>query len=141
MLLEVRCGATTVWEHWGGEGVPGVGLLDHGMNSFNHYSFGSQFLWVLEHAVGVTPTSPGYDTIRVAPLPPSSAVPIKAATVTIETQRGRIRSGWEITEAADGRRHLTLTVEIPPNVKAEVVVPGGGTHTVGSGTYTFAAIL
>lgn len=47
-LHQVRLGATTVWERWDGWSPEG-GFADPGMNSFNHYAFGSALAWMLDH--------------------------------------------------------------------------------------------
>jgi alpha-L-rhamnosidase len=43
----VKKGATTWWERWNGD------TGDPGMNSYNHYAFGSVMAWVYRRAAGI----------------------------------------------------------------------------------------
>ena len=58
------------------------------------------------------------------------------ARVEYRSVRGTISSAWR----REGDE-LTLEVEIPPNVTATVVVPGGETVEVGSGRHAFSGGL
>ena len=67
-LYSVTRGATTVWEHWDG-------IMENGefwskwMNSFNHYAYGAVIDWVYEKAAGIQPAQPGFQRVKVAPMP------------------------------------------------------------------------
>ena len=56
------------------------------------------------------------------------------ARVVYRSVRGTISSAWR--RKGD---EIQLEVEIPPNVAATVVVPGGETVEVGSGRHAFTA--
>ena len=112
--FEVRHGATTIWERWD-SWTPQTGFADPGMNSLNHAALGSVADWLHEHLAGLAPGSPGYRTILVRPRP---AAGIEWARASHESQHGRHSVEW----ATDGRR-LEVTVEVPPNTFAEVVIP------------------
>jgi alpha-L-rhamnosidase len=114
----IRHGATTIWERWDGW------TEEHGfqtalMNSFNHYSLGSVAQWLYEYVAGIRldPERPGYEHVVVSPTPGR----LDHAEATFESVRGVIRSAWR--RADDG---FALTVEVPANVTATVVVPGDG---------------
>ena len=51
-------GATTVWERWNSY-VIGVGFGNKGMNSFNHYAFGSVAQWMFGYVLGIRFTKEG----------------------------------------------------------------------------------
>ena len=67
-LYQVNLGATTMWERWDGW-TPGAGFETIGMNSFNHYAFGSVGEYLYGVVGGIKPASPGYKTIRIQPVP------------------------------------------------------------------------
>ena len=54
----VKKGATTWWERWNGD------TGDPGMNSYNHYAFGSVMAWVYRRAAGIDTdsTEPAFTT-------------------------------------------------------------------------------
>jgi alpha-L-rhamnosidase len=125
----IRHGATTIWERWDGW------TAEHGfqtplMNSFNHYSLGSVAQWLYEYVAGIRIQRPGYEHVLIAPVPGE----LEHASATLRTLRGPIRSAWR---QANG--DFELTVEVPANVTATVILPGSGeTIEVGSGSHDFA---
>jgi alpha-L-rhamnosidase len=125
----IRHGATTIWERWDGW-TETAGFQTAMMNSFNHYSLGSVGQWLYEHVAGIRAAKPGYEHVLIAPEPGELA----SARATYRSVRGPITSAWR--QDAD---ELTLEVEIPANVTATVVVPGGETVEVGSGRHVFSA--
>ena len=119
----IRHGATTIWERWDGW-TEQHGFQTAHMNSFNHYALGSVGAWLVEHVAGIRgdPERPAYEHVVVAPVPGDLAW----ARATYASVRGPITSAWERDD--DGFR---LTVEVPANVGATVIVPGGGELTEG----------
>ena len=67
-LFQVTLGATTMWERWDGW-TPGGGFQTIGMNSFNHYAFGSVGEYLYSAVVVSIPASPGYKSILIQPVP------------------------------------------------------------------------
>lgn len=145
----IKNGATSIWERWDGW-TPEKGFQDPGMNSFAHYAFGSVVGWMYDQLAGIKSTSPGYAEIRIAPEIDTRLTRMKS---TYDSIRGKIATEWKLE-----KNRLTLKVTVPPNVAAEIVVPGGevkskdglkpagvgpssATFEVGSGTYTFEAVL
>jgi alpha-L-rhamnosidase len=127
----IRQGATTIWERWDGW-TEENGFQTPTMNSFNHYSLGSVGSWLYEHVAGIRAAQPGYAQIVIAPEPG----PLQWARATYASVRGPITSEWR--REGDTFR---LSVEIPPNVTATVVLPGGETHEIGPGRRSFRAAL
>ena len=121
-------GATTIWERWDGW-TEDRGFQTPAMNSFNHYSLGSVGSWLYEHVAGIRATKPGYAHVVIAPEPGA----LEWARASYASVRGRITSEWQ----QDGEI-FRLTVEIPPNVTATVVLPGGETTDVGPGRRSFS---
>jgi alpha-L-rhamnosidase len=119
---EVRQGATTIWERWN-TWTPEDGFADPEMNSLNHAALGTVADWLHQYLAGLAPGAPGYRTMLVRPRP---AAGIEWARATHESPHGSHAVEW----TADARR-LEVTVEVPPNTFAEVVVPDtGGTLAV-----------
>lgn len=116
-LYEVKLGATTVWERWNSVLSDGS-ISSTGMNSLNHYAYGSIAEWMYRNMCGINPVegTPGYKKIRLAPQPFGS---LRFAKAKINAQCGYIESGWEINE--DGS--LSFNFIIPFNTKAELELP------------------
>jgi alpha-L-rhamnosidase len=112
----IEQGATTVWERWDGY-VEGRGMQDPGMNSFNHWAFGSVGEWVWRNVVGINPDPerPGYRHVIIRPRPCDS---FTWARGTYRSIRGPITVDWRIE---NGR--IRLKTVVPPNATATVHVP------------------
>jgi alpha-L-rhamnosidase len=124
-LYEVNNGATTIWERWN-SWIKESGFGDVGMNSFNHYAFGSVCEWMFESLAGFRPAEPGFARIIVEPCFTAKLDFVKAS---YESIRGRISVIWRKTN--DG---FFLYLETP--VDAEVRLPSG-IQCVGKGTHSF----
>lgn len=118
-LYSVDQGATTIWERWDGY-VKGRGFQSPGMNSFNHYAFGSVSQWIYEHILGIQPDEkqPGYHHFIIHPVPGGD---LKWATGSYHSINGMIVSDWKRKN-----NHFTLQIEIPVNTTATVYVPMWG---------------
>ncbi|MEK6701511.1 MAG: family 78 glycoside hydrolase catalytic domain [Planctomycetota bacterium] len=129
-LYQVKLGATTMWERWDGW-TPERGFQDVGMNSFNHYAFGAVGDFLYRNVAGISPASPGYRTILIAPTP----IPgLEHAAATYDSPCGLIKSAWRRTSTG-----IEYDITIPPNARAEIRLPGlaGGPVRVGSGSYHY----
>jgi alpha-L-rhamnosidase len=113
-------GATTIWERWDGIRPDGT-FNDPGMNSFNHYGLGSVGDFLYRQVAGLSPASPGYGSLRIAPQPGGD---LTSASATYETPYGKAASAW----SRSGTR-VTLKVTVPAGTWATVVVPGDGPVT------------
>jgi alpha-L-rhamnosidase len=145
-LYQVKQGATTVWEHWDGLKPDGT-MWSPDMNSFNHYAYGSVYDWVFSVLGGVDtdPERPGFDRALLKPRPGPG---LTWADTAYESVHGRIRLRWAIEGGT-----MKITVEIPPNIDAELNLPaaeagniggvlfspaeGGAAAVLGSGSYSF----
>lgn len=129
-LWSVKCGATTVWEHWNGQREDGS-FWNPNMNSFNHYAYGAVFDWVIGVACGIKPSAkaPGYQSILIAPHPDPR---LGHAQATLETAHGRLLSGWAFREG-----HITYTLRVPKGCRAHLQLPGGYSTELSSGAYRF----
>ena len=124
-IYEVENGATTIWESWHATDAGG----NPAALSLNHYAFGCVDDWMFRNITGIVPTAPGYQSFRIAPVMDSR---ITSASRSYETEYGTICVNW--VRGEDGFR---MTVEVPCNTEAEIVLPDGNCCTRGSGTYDF----
>ncbi|MCX6215035.1 alpha-L-rhamnosidase [Spirosoma sp.] len=159
--FEVVNGANTIWERWNSY-IKGKGFENNaGMNSFNHYAFGSVNEWLFGNAAGIKAEEAGYRTFIIRPeLAPEG---INAVNASYQSINGTIVSSWK----KEGNR-VRLNVVVPVNTIATVFIPTTkpesvlesnkaltaspdirviGTRdgflqvTVGSGTYQFSAVI
>ena len=156
-LFQVKLGASTMWERWDGW-TPEKGFQDPGMNSFNHYAFGSVGEYLYGMVGGISALEPGYRKILIRPVIEAG---ISAAEASYDSIRGRIACRWE----REGGM-LTMNITIPANTTARVYIPakdpaavtesgksaaaapgvalageehGAVVFEVGSGTYSFSS--
>jgi len=127
-LYEVNNGATTIWERWN-SWTEEAGFGDIGMNSFNHYAFGSVCEWMFESLAGFRPAEPGFTRIIVEPCFTQKLDFVKAFYDSIQ---GKIAVEWR--KVAGG---FELEVETP--VRAEIRLPSG-VRIVEKGTHQFKEI-
>ncbi len=113
-LYQVKLGATTMWERWDGW-TPAGGFQSVGMNSFNHYAFGSVGEYLYSVVGGIKPASSGYRSILIQPVPGTG---LTWANTSYHSTRGLISTAW--TNLANT---FNLDVVIPPNTTAQVYVP------------------
>lgn len=106
-------GATTIWEHWDSY-TEANGIRD-GMNSFNHYSFGSCTEWMYEYCLGIRAdiTAPGYERVRVEPAFDFSGK-LTWAKGYYDSARGRISAYWQKVDDT-----IEYEITIPEGIDAD----------------------
>ncbi|MCD8045339.1 MAG: family 78 glycoside hydrolase catalytic domain [Clostridiales bacterium] len=126
-LYAVNLGATTIWERWNSV-LPDGTMHPAGMNSLNHYSYGSVAEFFYEYMAGIRPLAPGFGKVKIAPVPD---IRLGHVRCSYDSVSGRYGSEWEIRE--DGT--LWMKVEVPFGCEAEVVLPdcGGENRTMNAG--------
>lgn len=120
-LAMPKNGATTVWESWEGTHAQG------GIASLNHYSKGAVCQWLFKTMCGIRVD--GENHFAIAPRPGGHFSYAKASYNSIY---GRVESGWEAADEC-----YLLTVVIPANTSADILLPNGRRETVYSGTHQF----
>ena len=115
-LFSVKNGATTIWERWD-SWTPEVGFNPDGMNSFNHYAYGSVVGWFYDTIAGLSPmaSAPGWQQFNIAPIPGGNLTYAKAS---LETPHGLAASHWRLVDG-----NFELDVTIPTNTTAHVTLP------------------
>ena len=128
-LYSVKLGATTMWERW--NSMKDDGSFDEsGMNSFNHYAYGSIGDWMYEKLAGLQIVEPGYKKSRISPGLISG---ITSASASIETVYGKLACKWE---CKNGK--IKVDIEIPANTTAIVNLPEKKEEfELGSGVYHY----
>lgn len=116
-LYEVNLGATTVWERWNSMNADGS-VSSTGMNSFNHYAYGSIVGWMFRGIAGLRPADGSYGYKRVI-IQPAADERIHFADMSYRSIAGTYRVNWRIDE----RNHIHLQVSVPFNCCAELKLP------------------
>jgi len=124
-LDQLKNGATTIWESWYCYDENGDPLA----MSMNHYAFGCVDDWLFRYIGGVEREGIGFKHVKIQPRPDAS---LRFAKRTFLSEYGEIVCEWE---KKDDKFHLT--VAIPCNTTATVLLPDGTAHEIGSGSYTF----
>ncbi len=108
-------GATTLWEQWDGK------------NSLLHSSFVSVGSWFLEGLAGIRldPAQPGYKHFVIQP---GVVGDLTWANGEIDSPYGPIESAWKLSDG-----WLTLTVDVPANASATVMLMTDGSSSVTEG--------
>ena len=128
-LYAVNLGATTIWERWNSV-LPDGSISGTGMNSLNHYSYGSIMEFMYRHGAGIQPVTPGFGRVRLAPKPD---VRLEKLSCEYNSAAGRYVSEWEIHSDGTLRFHF----EIPFGCEAEICLPEQESVTVKSGSYDY----
>ena len=128
-LYAVNMGATTIWERW--NSIRPDGTFDEsGMNSLNHYAYGSVGDWMYRKIAGLSQLEPGYKKFQIKPM---FVKGIEEWGAKFESVYGKIVSE---TSCKNGKIHMH--VEVPANTTAVIILPEKNeTLEVGSGVYDY----
>lgn len=121
--FQIKYGVTTLTEQWD----PRKGA------SWNHFMMGQIDEWFFRSLAGIEPVRQGFKEFNVQPQPVGDLEWVKA---NHETLYGQIVVDWK---RKDGSFYLSL--KVPANTKANVILPDGSKKTVSSGKYDFECKL
>lgn len=123
-LYAVKMGATTIWERWDSV-LPDGKISSTGMNSLNHYAYGSIAEWMYRHMCGITPLGqyPGYAHFEIRPELDKNLLGAKASYLS---PKGMIKVGWLRQE--DG--NMTVKVTVPFDATAILLLPYANIESV-----------
>lgn len=129
-LYEVKMGATTVWERWNSI-LPDGSISGTGMNSLNHYAYGSIVDWMYRNLMGLRPVeeAPGYKKALICPMPDRR---IPWAKLKQCTAAGEYRVEWRWEGDA-----LHGSVTVPFDCQATLLLPDGRRQELAAGTFVF----
>ncbi|MDE6202486.1 MAG: family 78 glycoside hydrolase catalytic domain, partial [Lachnospiraceae bacterium] len=128
-LYSVNLGATTIWERWNSV-LPDGRMNPEGMNSLNHYSYGSIAAWMYGYLGGIRPAAPGFRKAVIEPHPDER---LGFAECECKSAAGTYRSKWRYEQ--DGT--ITIKITVPFGAQAQVRLPDGREETIKTGEYTF----
>ena len=114
-LYEVNLGATTIWERWNSLGPDGR-ISSTGMNSLNHYSYGSIVQWIVERCAGLSPKEAGLRQAWIRPLPHKA---LNDLSLSYRSAAGMWHVSWKLLEG----RKIALDLCVPYGAEADVVLP------------------
>ncbi len=128
----VNLGATTIWERWNSLDEQGK-VSGTGMNSLNHYAYGSVSEFLYAYVGGIRSGKDGFHEALIAP---EIYGKFNYVRCTYQSAWGRYRCDWEIKE--DGL--VKAAIEIPFGCRAVVRLPGYGREEMllEAGTYDFS---
>ncbi|MBO6158379.1 MAG: family 78 glycoside hydrolase catalytic domain [Firmicutes bacterium] len=128
-LFEVKMGATTIWERWNSI-LPDGSFNPAGMNSLNHYAYGSIGSFLYTRLCGLQLLEPGYKKFRVAP---RFIKGITWADLSYESVYGTIRIAWRCEKGM-----IQVDITVPVGTTAEVILPEKDeVLMLGSGSYHY----
>ena len=129
-LYAINLGATTVWERWNSLEADGT-ISGTGMNSLNHYAYGSVCEAVYSRIMGLQNAAPGWKKALIAPRIDGR---LKHASIAYDSPAGTWAVKWRIEDSGE----VTLEVTVPDGATAHVALPDhpdGHEEDVTSGTY------
>ncbi len=123
-LYSIDQGATTIWERWNSY-TKAKGFGDVGMNSFNHYAYGSIVEWIYRFAAGIEPLEPGFKKILLRPTPdtrtdaelPAGQERITWIKAEYDSAAGLIKSAWNTENG------FTYICTVPKGAAAVLELP------------------
>ena len=115
-LYPITMGATTIWERWDGI-KPDSTFQNPGMNSFNHYAYGSigDWLYRVVGGIEIDENEPGYRHILIQPHPGGG---LTDASAGIHSMYGKVESSWKILGDS-----FKIIITIPHNTHATTILP------------------
>ncbi len=133
-LYAVNMGATTIWERWNSVLEDGS-ISDTGMNSLNHYAYGSVTRWIFEYAGGIRQDedSAGFRKVLLAPAPDREIGNVRAE---YDSPAGLYKCSWEMTDDD----HLRVSGSVPFGCRAKLILPylkNENVHELCAGDFVF----
>ncbi len=127
-LHEINLGATTIWERWNSVLEDGH-MNPAGMNSLNHYAYGSILEWMYREVGGLNEVEPGFKKAKIAPKVDKR---LGMAKIMYQSVSGTYKVEWKFEDK------VSLKVNIPIGCSATIVLPISKKEVeVTSGHYEF----
>ena len=114
-LYAVNLGATTIWERWNSLEADGT-ISGTGMNSLNHYAYGSVCEAIYSRIMGLQNAAPGWKKALIAP---KISGRLHFTAIDFDSPAGKWHVDWKI--GPDGR--VTLRSVVPAGASAHVTLP------------------
>ena len=135
-LYSVDQGATTIWERWNSY-TKENGFGDVGMNSFNHYAYGSVVEWMYRYMAGIEPGKPGFEEIilqprvdtRTANELPDGQQRMTDVKASYKSAAGLIESEWHNADGFTYRCNIPVTAELRLPIFGDKLTVNGVEHS------------
>ena len=127
-LYAINLGATTIWERWNSLLEDGT-ISGTGMNSFNHYAYGSVCEAIYSRIAGLRNLSPGWKKVMIKP---QLNYRMKSIDFSYESVSGKYEISWKWNDIK-----FEMNVSIPNGCRAEIILPNGDTHNSSAGKYHY----
>lgn len=126
-LHEVNLGATTVWERWNSLEENGS-ISGTGMNSLNHYAYGSIAEWIYRYMCGLNPSIGEAVKMTIYPMPDQR---LKKAEGSWRSVFGKYVCAWNWKS----EQEVVCNIEVPFNANARFILPDGTEEILDCGKY------
>ena len=126
-LHEVNLGATTVWERWNSLEEDGS-ISGTGMNSLNHYAYGSIAEWIYRYMCGLNPSIGEAVKMTIYPMPDQR---LKKAEGSWRSVFGKYVCAWNWKS----EQEVVCNIEVPFNANARFILPDGTEEILYCGKY------
>lgn len=126
-LHEVNLGATTVWERWNSLEEDGS-ISGTGMNSLNHYAYGSIAEWIYRYMCGLNPSIGESVKMTIYPMPDQR---LKKAEGSWRSVFGKYVCAWNWKS----EQEVVCNIEVPFNANARFILPDGTEEILDCGKY------
>lgn len=126
-LHEVNLGATTVWERWNSLEEDGS-ISGTGMNSLNHYAYGSIAEWIYRYMCGLNPSIGEAVKMTIYPMPDQR---FKKAEGSWRSVFGKYVCAWNWKS----EQEVVCNIEVPFNANARFILPDGTEEILDCGKY------
>ena len=126
-LYEVNLGATTVWERWNSLEEDGS-ISGTGMNSLNHYAYGSIAEWIYRYMCGLNPSIGEAVKMTIYPMPDQR---LKKAEGSWRSVFGKYVCAWNWKS----EQEVVCNIEVPFNANARFILPDGTEEILDCGKY------
>ena len=126
-LHEVNLGATTVWERWNSLEEDGS-ISGTGMNSLNHYAYGSIAEWIYRYMCGLNPSIGEAVKMTIYPMPDQR---LKKAEGSWRSVFGKYVCAWNWKS----EQEVVCNIEVPFNANARFILPDGTEEILACGKY------
>lgn len=126
-LHEVNLGATTVWERWNSLEEDGS-ISGTGMNSLNHYAYGSIAEWIYRYMCGLNPSIGEAVKMTIYPMPDQR---LKKAEGSWRSVFGKYVCAWNWKS----EQEVVCNIEVPFNANARFILPDGTEEILDCGKY------
>lgn len=116
-LHEVNMGATTIWERWNSLDESGH-ISSTGMNSLNHYAYGSIVGWMWKDVAGihVSEDAPGLKKLRIEP---HVNWKLRYVEAEYDSVCGKLKIMWELPDID----HVHIKISVPVSCETRIKLP------------------